>query len=170
MATIQLNPVFEGMSKQVGDLVFFKKFGQTYVRRKGDYKDPQSEVQLQIRAAFSGLVESWRTLGAPLQSCWDEYAKGERYTGYNAFIGVNSKSQREGSPLVLAPRTDEFTGFSAVPGEAGDIRCTVKTNPQRVNVTLFLQNVEGDAGCGTLKRRDFGPGAELIMAGLEPGV
>ena len=41
MADVKINPIFEGFSKQIGDLVFVNTNGKTFVRRKGNPGNPR---------------------------------------------------------------------------------------------------------------------------------
>ena len=169
MATIQLNPVFEGLSRKVGDLVFFKRNGETYVRRRGEHRDAKTEAQMRVRTAFTRLVKIWHYLGMPMQACWDDHVKDERYTGYNAFIGANATAQREGRALTLAPAARELHGFSAVPGKAGEITCALQQADSSNVTTLFTQKVGDDTGCGLLRRHEWGQGTGTVLGGLEAG-
>ena len=169
MATIKMNPVFEGMTRKVGDLVFFKRNGETFVRRRGEINDPRSEAQLQVRAAFSELVEIWHVLGEPVKACWDIYARDKRCSGYNAFIGANAAAQREGRPLELIPGGQTLQGFTAEPRKEGLVTCARGNAAQNSYATIFIQKVEDDGSCARLERRDWGQGSELTLSITDPG-
>ena len=102
MANVKLNPVFEGFSKKIGDLVFFQKNGSTFVRRLGEYTDSKTEDQLEVRTAFTRLVENWKQIPGIFKEAWKAFAKTQKKgTGYNHFIGENATSQRNGELITL---------------------------------------------------------------------
>jgi hypothetical protein len=53
-----MNPIFQGFSKQIGDLVFVQTNGKTYVRKKVIPRQTNSEAQQRIRALFRETVET----------------------------------------------------------------------------------------------------------------
>ena len=59
MADVKINPVFEGFSRQIGDLVFVTLNGKTFVRRKGNPGNPKTLKQMGVRNSFSELVRDW---------------------------------------------------------------------------------------------------------------
>jgi len=96
MADVKTNPVFEGFSKQIGDLVFVQTNGKTYVRRKAIPRQVNSEAQQRIRALFRETVGAWKGLNENTKLLWDDAARGKGISGYNLFISVNMKRRQAG--------------------------------------------------------------------------
>jgi len=103
MANVKMNPVFEGFSKKIGDLVFVQTNGKTYVRKKVIPRQVNSEAQQRIRALFRETVEAWKELSRDTQNNWDEAARGKAMSGYNLFIRVNMKRLKTGKPAAANP-------------------------------------------------------------------
>jgi hypothetical protein len=63
MADTKLNPIFEGFSKKIGNLVFCERNGKTIVRRLGEYHDAKARHRWPsaARSAISrGLAVAYR--------------------------------------------------------------------------------------------------------------
>ena len=152
MAQVKLNPVFEGFSRQVGDLVFYNRKGKTIVRRKATNRhDPKSEAQQKVRNAFARVVEIWSSLKGVAHVSWEEHTKGEDFTGYNAFIGENSTRYRKAIPLELtkAMGLEAPAEFTALPGKKGEISCTFNadgfTGDEYVTIFSQVKEVKEDS-------------------------
>lgn len=174
MAEVDLNPVFEGFSNKIGDLVFFVKEGETFVRRIGKKTTPLSVNQIEVQKAFSVLVSIWRQRKSIMQRSWDENVKEARVSGYNDFIGKNVSTQRSGEPITLFRELghDKLIMFSAEPGGAGEITCAF-TKPEGFedsHATIFTQKVIAGLGANEITKHDVGnAGDSFTIAELEPG-
>lgn len=57
MAAIKLNPVLDGFSGKIGNLVFYKRNGKTFSRRKPDKTATRTNSQMEVLRAFAKLIE-----------------------------------------------------------------------------------------------------------------
>ncbi len=174
MADTKLNPIFEGFSKKIGNLVFCERNGKTIVRRLGEYHDAKSEAQMAQRGAFSDIAGDWGSLAGIIQKSWKEFARGKKMTGYNAFMKANSSRQRTGQPLELSkPMGEErLDGFTATSGESsGEISFAFTPLAAGRHLTLFLQKRVDGMGEGPFVRHNCGadPVFPLSVSGLEAG-
>lgn len=104
MAKIELNPVFSGFSKKMGNLVFFERNGVLVVREHVVPRDPKTPAQRAVRAAFRTLIACWKGLDAERRGSWNAHARKGRMTGYNLFLKRNLARVREGlAPEILPP-------------------------------------------------------------------
>ncbi|HNR89226.1 MAG TPA: hypothetical protein PKM65_12870 [Spirochaetota bacterium] len=173
MADVKLNPVFEGFRRKIGDLVFFNRNGELFVRRKGTQRNPKTSEQMEVRNAFTQLVNNWKGIGGILQRGWGNAAKGSDKTGYNLFIGANAKRQRSGEVLELFKPVGDDTLFEfvAAPGtEPGSISVSFAPVNGGHHVTLFTQKKTNGAASGMFSRHDSGenPAGPVVLSGLEP--
>ncbi|PKL35950.1 MAG: hypothetical protein CVV44_20775 [Spirochaetae bacterium HGW-Spirochaetae-1] len=103
MADVKLNPVFTGFSKQIGDLVFVRRNGGTYVRRKGIPRQPNTEAQVKIRSCFRETAAAWKGLNGEQRQSWEEAARAGNISGYNLFFKVNFPRLRAGEAVTATP-------------------------------------------------------------------
>jgi hypothetical protein len=54
MADVKLNPVFEGMSRKIGDLAFVRQNGRTFVKRLGEWNGEATGAQKVV--VYPGLL------------------------------------------------------------------------------------------------------------------
>lgn len=99
MAEVELNPVFEGFSRKIGDLVFYNRAGDTFVRRPGSYRDVKTEKQMEIRNTFSAVAAICKLRSNIMQASWNKNVKSGKISGYNDFISTNFSLQRNGEPI-----------------------------------------------------------------------
>jgi len=174
MADVKMNPIFEGLSRKVGDLVFFQKNGKTFLKPKGSRRDKNTEAQQEVRNAFSQLVGAWKDLNGIVNQSWLNYAKDKDGTGYNEFIGANHNAQRKGELITLSkdmglPTPDSVIAAS---GAAGEISCafTPLSEPEN-HITFFVQKLDETIATGDMHRYDAGanPTSPFVIAGLETG-
>lgn len=125
MSQVTLNPVFEGFSRKLGNIVFYKKNGKTFSRRCPVQSGKISVKQSEVRNAFTGTVAVWKNLSAMLKDSWNAYAKKSKKTGYMVFIGKNTVKFRNGEALEISAGTglEGPKSFSAAPGNSGEIEC-----------------------------------------------
>ena len=173
MADVGLNPVFESFRRKIGDLVFFQRNGETFVRRKGQIRNPKSPEQLEVRNAFSSLVSDWKSMNGVMHAGWMKRAKNEKYSGYNLFIARNAADRREGRTIELFSSMGEepLAAFAVQPGSAqGSVECafTMEAGEPGRHLTVFARRKDGAA---PLRRHDAGadPVSPVTVTNLEPG-
>ena len=103
MAEIHLNPVIEGISSQVGELVFFTRQGKTFIRRKVIPANPNTLEQQKSRNAFREVARRWQELSDENKTAWKDLVRGGRYSGYNAFMKANINRFKAGDEIVIVP-------------------------------------------------------------------
>lgn len=173
---IRLNPVVEGFKHKLGNLVFYERGDETFARRLGDYRDAKSPAQMAVREAFSELASVWKSMSGLMQRSWKEFSRNRKSSGsgYNAFMGRNTRLQREGNPITLfqSMGEDRLEGFAASTGaSSGEIECVFQPVTGGRHITVFLQKRENGLYRGALIRHDAGAGAvsPVVISGLEPG-
>ncbi|MCU0848445.1 MAG: hypothetical protein MUD12_11215 [Spirochaetes bacterium] len=176
MAKVDLNPVFEGFSKKIGELVFYTKGGMAFVRRLGSFKNPNSPKQLEVRNRFMQATGLWKTVGGIMHRGWYEYAKKKRLYGYPAFIGENTKrfANQLAPDLFKEHGEAPLSSFTCEPSaSSGEIMCSF-TNPSsnaEKHVTLFAHEKLNGQPIVEVRRIDLGlsPASPHAVSGFEPG-
>jgi hypothetical protein len=89
--------------------------GRAYARRYTIPANPRSANQTQTRGTFNFLVQVWKLLDSAAQAPWIAFAKGQPFTGTNAFVKKNLPVLRgtNGSPPA------NLDGFVGSPGAGG---------------------------------------------------
>ena len=176
MSKVDLNPVFEGFTRKMGNLVFYTRRGDTFARRRTSPSNPNSTAQQSVRGAFTYVAELWKGSDGALRTSWERYARGKKYTGYNAFLGENAPKKRQGASLELIKEMGEepLMDFTAAPGAAaGQVTASFTMPPESSgkHLTVFAQDGGADAAYRPLRRYDLGAGAASPVAinGLEAG-
>lgn len=174
MAEVDLNPVFEGFSRKIGDLVFYNRSGDTFVRRLGNYKGGKTEKQLEIRSTFSAVAGLWKLRSDIMQTSWNANVKSGRISGYNDFISTNFSLQRNGEPIQLFKELgqEKLVDLTALPGNAGEINCAfVKpAGSENTQLTVFSHKIVEGLGSDELLRHDAGDAIDTYtITGLDNG-
>jgi len=176
MANVKLNPVFEGFSNKVGELVFYNRNGKTYARRKGERTDPASPEQLEVRSTFTELTTDWGSVNGPMHRGWDKWAEKKGKRGHNAYISENFSKQRSGEPVELfKPMGDlNLDSFTAGPGGgSGEITCEFSHNETEngIRLYLFTKKRENGLSTGEIVMHEGGKntGSPFTITGLEAG-
>jgi hypothetical protein len=91
VAVVNLHPVIESMHGKVGNVVFVKRKGTQFMRKYVIPRDPETEVQLKNRSAFSRCVAKWQLLPQNEKDVWNQYGKTRNRRGYNLFISHHMK-------------------------------------------------------------------------------
>lgn len=95
-------------------IVFSKWKGRTYVRRHSVPANPQSPLQVSMRAMFKFLTQHWKTLDAANQAPYIALAAEKQTTPLNEFIAFNQQRHRFNlSPSIEDPATDSGTAPDA---------------------------------------------------------
>ena len=176
MSKVEMNPVFEGFRRKMGDLVFFKLNGRTYAKRHATPINPNTPAQQSVRRSFTYVAELWKGSQGVIRKSWDRAAKSRKIRGYNAFLGENSRRRRGGLPLELTREMGEaaLVDFAAeTGGSAGQVSLsfTMPQGSEGKHLTVFAQDGDPAAEYVPLRRYDLGAGAASPMAvdGLEAG-
>jgi hypothetical protein len=158
-------------------VVLSKWRNTNYVREYVRHKRTASNKQIEIRTAFSQMIEIWRSMqGAVLQTTWDIFARSLNMTGFNAFLGNNANKIREGEPLELFKALGELplTSLTAAPGASGSIVCnfTMPADSATKHVIFFSQKITENKGSSEIRMHEAGvnPTAPFTITGLDPGV
>ncbi|MCU0848782.1 MAG: hypothetical protein MUD12_12930 [Spirochaetes bacterium] len=88
MASITPAHPVESISGSIGGLVFYRRHGRTYARRRVVPANPDTEPQRAVRRAFGDAVRSWQTLDDGDREKWRRRAAKLRASGYNLFISL----------------------------------------------------------------------------------
>jgi len=175
MADVKINPVFEGFSKQIGDLVFFQSNGKTFVKRKGNPGNPKTLKQMGVRNSLSELVRDWSSFDGIIPAGWQEWAKKKKMKGNNLFVSENFENQRAGLPIQLSKPIGnlKLTEFSAVAGSSGEITCqyTIKDGSAGKHIYFFTKKQVMNMAAGEITIHDGGadPSSPFTISALEPG-
>lgn len=147
-------------SGQVGHaLVHGSWRGVKYVRSYAKPSNPKTTGQTNTRNAFTWLSKVWKTLNAAVQAVWKDYAKGQKFTDRNAFIGKNTKILRTASTLlgaVMSPGTNSgvIPAGMMVAGGSGKVTATLTAPVLPAGWTItkahFVALKDGSPSSGTL--------------------
>lgn len=69
--------------------------------------NPQSADQKLTRAALKKMTQIWQHMNALIQAAWDKHAKGQPFTGNNAFTRANVHDQIADIFLTMQPSDPE---------------------------------------------------------------
>lgn len=177
MATIMFNPLVDDARRKVGRIVLSKWKHTNYARKYTMPGGVPSAKQLEIRSAFSILVEIWKSFNGVLHASWDKYAKNLdlNMTGFNSFVGKNSARLRNAEPLELFKESGEMPldSLAAAAGASGSIVCafTKPANSASKHVIFFSQKLINGKETAEIKRHEAGanPASPFTITGLEPG-
>ena len=176
MSKVDMNPVFEGFARKIGNLVFFNRKGETFARRFTPPTDRKSPGQLSVRQAFAYVGDLWKGSNGVMRKSWENFARGKKYTGYNSFIAANVPRKRSNRALELFKEMGQeplmdFTAQTGALAEQVTASFTMPQGAEGKHLTVFAQVNENGAEYRPLRRFDLGAGAASPVAidGLEPG-
>lgn len=174
MAKIKLPSYLKEGSGRMEDAVLAQWKGVNYMKPYKKPKNTNTANQESVRAAFSSLVDDWRSLSGIVRTSWSEAIEGQPLTGYNAFIGANCERRRKGEHLDLCPTMGEnqVTNFAAAAGTAaGTITCSFSPITTGKHLTLFVRKEVQGAEEATILRHDCGadPASPVTVPALESG-
>lgn len=97
------SPIFSEMLGKLGDAVGSQsRGGINYLRKLVVPANPQTEAQLDARAAMAAAASYWRgTLLQALRDAWQAASAGSQ-TGISLFTSINSMRLRAGQPIITA--------------------------------------------------------------------
>lgn len=176
MSKIKLMSLVKENRGKLGDVIFSEWKGIPYVRDYVKTEDPNTPKQQEVRSAFTRLSKLWKSSNGVMCMSWDQYVDARKLsmTGFNAFIGANSKRERAGEPLELfRPMGEEpLADFAAEAGaSSGEITCTFTPPVNGSHITFFTRKVSGGGEIELLRKHDAGTGtaSPYTITGLEPG-
>jgi len=174
MADVKINPVFEGFSRQIGDLVFVTSNGKTFVKRKGNPGNPKTLKQMGVRNSLSELVRDWSSQNGIMHEGWKQWAKKKKKKGNNVFVSENFEEQRAGLPIQLfrAVGKLKLTSFTAEAASSGEITCrfTIAGESSGKHIYFFTKKQVMEMAVGEIVMHDGGadPVSAFTITGLEP--
>ncbi|HOO73616.1 MAG TPA: DUF6266 family protein [Spirochaetota bacterium] len=175
MAEIDVNPIFQGIRNKVGNLVFYRRNGETCMRTLGSVKKSSTPAQVKVRSTFSMLIDAWNGISGIVQSGWNALATRNRMTGFNAFMKHNFSACFEGAAVRLSAGIGDLAPvtLNAASGVSGEISCEFSPAPltDGRHLVLFYQKISGEQKSRPLEHIDFGENAAspVSITGLEPG-
>lgn len=175
MSQFELNPMFLRMRKSIGDMVIYERDGQLYTRVKGRKTGRNSPAQIAVNEAFARLSSDWSTAGPLMNSGWYILGDRKKLNGYNLFMKMNFKNEREGRPIDLFQPMNGMPSpvISASPGSAGEIElsCVMPEGSTGRFMNFFFKKRVNGVSDGLIKRYSpDAPGAQVYrLSGLEPG-
>jgi len=176
MSKVDMNPVFEGFARKIGNLVFFNRSGETFARRFTPPTDRKTPGQMSVRQSFAYIGDLWKGSNSVMRKSWENFAKGKKYTGYNSFIAANVPRKRANHTLELFKEMGEerVLDFTAATGSsAGQVTLSFSLPEESAgkHLTVFAQPDENGAEYRPFRRFDLGAGAVSPVAidGLKPG-
>lgn len=124
MALVQFGAIITEIRGKVGDKVYSRNRGGSYVRTPGIYVDNPSASQLQIREYLSKAVQFWQHMTTDCQSAWTSAAwewqkkmnhfRFGSHVGYNYFISsFIKKCVSDGFPFNSIYENPNFTSDTA---------------------------------------------------------
>jgi len=132
-------------SGTIGDSVTFSRWkGRSYARRRVIPANPQSALQVSIRAMMRFLSQAWVDVGATPKASWLELATAAKVSGFNSFVRENMQRWRMfNAPSQTYPADESGTHAaatldSATAGERCiDLTFTITTLNDAWGVILF---------------------------------
>lgn len=124
----------------IGDMVFYKRFGRTYCKRRTNvFNDRRSEEQLQQRARFKAMRRTASLMGTMLQRGLTKYAHEHGMTEENMFMRMNNDCFKcEGGRVKI-----DYTGLKVAYGQVGEVRVSgVRHEGNRVKVRFGMWQPE----------------------------
>jgi len=177
MAKVMFTSLVSDVRNRVGTIVYSKWKKTHYVREHVPHNRSASAKQLEVRSAFILLVEIWKSMDGIMQESWENSAKRQNMTGYNSFLGRNSKNVRNNEALELFRELGEeqpLASLSASGGASGSIVCAfvMPADSAGRHVIFFSQKIDAGKETAEIKRHeaDPNPASPFTITGLEPGV
>jgi hypothetical protein len=130
MARIGFSPLIVSASGKVGDTVFSRWKGRSYIRSRVTPANPETTDQVDWRARLAACVARYKELAADIKLRWDEYASPYQMSGYNQWVNYNNKGMEKAAspaPVYTPPNPDVAGPTDAAPvtgSGAGEIVVT----------------------------------------------
>lgn len=84
-------------------IVFSKWRGRTYVRRHAIPSNPQTGLQVGMRAVFRFISQIYAGLDPAIKLAWEEMGASDNITGLNAMMRANQRRARQGQGPIIEP-------------------------------------------------------------------
>jgi len=160
-------------SGTIGKTATFSKWkGRAYVRQRVVPANPQSALQVSVRAMLKFLSQHWTNIGSTPQGTWDDLAAASQISAFNAYVGRNGSRWREFQPPSDAyPATeDDDLPVAALTSATGgpsymDLLLTLTTQNDCNGVILF----RSPTGTFDTSRANAIPVIELDAAAFAAG-
>jgi hypothetical protein len=178
MAQIIFHPIVSEVHNRLDDVVFYRRNGKNFMRKRPKKNNPNTPAQKTVRSAFTVCARIWSSLPLIRKPSWNNFAAGSGMNGFNTFISLNSDKYRNGSALELyqSMNEDHLTDFAVQTGPlSGSITCSFSTSSlaEGKTVTLFTQEINEADGLGNEEvHRYMGPVETVspaVITGLTPG-
>lgn len=138
-------------SGTIGGILTFSKWkGRPYVRTRVIPANPKSDAQQAVRACMKFLAQNWAGLSAPNKLTWDAIADANKYSGFNAFSGVNQRNWRDflypgkTSPVTRLAGAATISGTVATPaGRYANSVVTIGAGAPQWGLAVFMSTVTG---------------------------
>lgn len=91
MAKANINPLLKSIRGRFGNVVFYNRHGNTYIRRHVMPRNPRTMVQQLNRYAFAEAVRLWQAMPADERYRFIRKARNLNMSGYNLFISEYMK-------------------------------------------------------------------------------
>ena len=115
MAKIRTGSLAGNIRGSIGADTFSQNRYGTYVRRRAIPTRVVNEYTTKVRSIFAFLVSVWQNLPKDVRDIWDTYAQGnpivdsfgeqQILSGFNCFVGINTRLAYIGSDLTTTPPT-----------------------------------------------------------------
>jgi len=153
-------------SGSVADTITFSKWkGRNYVRQLVIPANPQSGLQMGVRATFKFVTQIWATLSETIQGHWEDLARTQSITPLNAMVQYDQTRGRQDFGMKQDPTVAE----GAV--EAAPVGGAATAQPKSLKIT-WADSVGADDWCTEIYRSTtagFTPGPATLVAVIPHG-
>lgn len=123
--------------------IFSSWKGRSYAKSKTIPTNPNTPLQISVRAMLGFLAGQWNDLTAPNKATWDELAAQTNIPPYNAFIAHNlTRWEQFHAPSTTYPATETGTQATAfiesATGGAGHVDLAIACDPPADGWGLIL--------------------------------
>lgn len=137
-------------SGTLGEAIVFSKWkGRNYVRQRVIPANPQSGLQVSMRAMMKFLAQNWAALSSAQKADWESRADDMIVSPFNAFVSYNQKRWRNYTlPSIADPATAAGT-LAATSGHAatgGERSITLDWTVDTLNDGWGMVLLRGTAG------------------------
>lgn len=148
MGKIKLDPMFDDLSKRVGNFVHARWKGEHVIRKYNGDRPPSTAAQIEVQKAFKITAETWRKLPEAVKQSWKPYTAGKPVTELNLFIGENANRQRSGNPYLLTKGNgvEKLNGLLVDATIPGTVTIDFELPADGVNLTVIMQGITEGVG------------------------
>ena len=110
-------------SGTLGSAITFAKWkGRNYVRTRVIPSNPQTGLQVGMRAGIAGAPALWASGAPAIRTGWNNGVGTEAISGFNLFCRIGQKALRNNYSYVSAFGGDLFADTPASPGDAAAVQ------------------------------------------------